>query len=82
MELVEQHNVHGHAPKRELWREATTMVLYITIVLLAELAVESGDEEPDVARELDHIDIDIDIGVGEGCGLGRGHGTMLPTMLS
>jgi hypothetical protein len=35
---VEQHR-HHHASRHELWREGTTMVLYVTIVLLAELAV-------------------------------------------
>jgi hypothetical protein len=30
---------HHHAPERELWREATTMVLYVSLVLLAELTV-------------------------------------------
>ena len=34
-----QHHRHHHVSGHELWREATTMVLYVTMVLLAELAV-------------------------------------------
>jgi hypothetical protein len=30
---------HDHASERELWREAVTMVLYVSLVLLAELTV-------------------------------------------
>lgn len=30
---------HDHASEREVWREAVTMVLYVSLVLLAELTV-------------------------------------------
>jgi hypothetical protein len=54
---VEQHrHHHHHVSGHDLWREATTMVLYVTMILLAELAVlparRQGGETVLSSREL------------------------------